>query len=131
MLVVDASALLEVLLRTPGAERLGADLVTEPACAPDLIDAEVLHRLVTLGKHGAAGPEEVAARVRLLHDAPLVRVPTRQLLGTALPLTAALSGYDAVYVALPRSVRGTLVTADARLARTAHRQFGVEVQTVP
>lgn len=68
--------------------------------------------------------------MRLLRDAPILRVPTRQLLEVALLLTAALSGYDAVYVALARSVHGTLVTADVRLARTARQQFGVAVQTV-
>lgn len=130
MLVVDASALLEVLLGTAAGGRLGPAIVAEPACAPDLIDAEVLHRLVTLGKHGAAPADEIAVRVRLLRDAPILRVPTRQLLEAALPLTAALSGYDAVYVALARSVQGTLVTADVRLARTARQQFGVAVQTV-
>ena len=56
-------------------------------------------------------------------------MPTRQLLEAALPLAAALSGYDAVYMALARAVRGTLVTVDERLARTAHRQFGVRVRT--
>ncbi|HZI96951.1 MAG TPA: PIN domain-containing protein [Actinomycetales bacterium] len=79
--------------------------------------------------HGRATTEEVSARVDLLRDAPLVRVPTRQLLEAALPLAAALSGYDAVYMALARAVRGTLVTVDERLARTAHRQFGVRVRT--
>ncbi len=130
MLVVDASALLEVLLRTAAAEGVAAAIASEPACAPDLIDAEVLHRLTTLGKHGAAPPDQVADRVRLLRDAPLVRIPTRHLLDAALPLTSALSGYDAVYVALARSVGGTLVTGDTRLARTAHRQFGVTVRTI-
>lgn len=129
MLVVDASALLEMLLGGEDARALGDAITAEPACAPDLIDAEVMHRLVTIGKHGEATSDEISSRVRLLRDAPLVRVPTRQLLDGALPLTAALSGYDAVSVALARSVGGTLVTCDHRLARTAHQQFGVEAWT--
>jgi predicted nucleic acid-binding protein len=130
VLVVDASALLEVLLDKTAGRRVAAAIAAEPCCAPDLVDAEVLHRLVTLGKHGAATSEEVRARVGLLRDAPLVRVPTRQLLDAALPLTVALSGYDAVYVALARLVTGTLLTGDARLARTAHEQFGVTVRSL-
>ena len=82
-----------------------------------------------MGKHGTAGPADVRDRVELLRDAPLVRVPSRQLLDAALPLTAALSGYDGIYVALALSVSGLLLTADKRLARTAREQFGVEVWT--
>jgi len=130
VLVVDASALLELLLGGAQAEQVGSAITSGPACAPDLIDAEVLPRLVTLGKHGAATPAEVRARVGLLRDAPLVRVPTRQLLDAALPMTVALSGYDALYVALARSVSGVLLTGDARLARTADEQFGVEVRSL-
>lgn len=52
------------------------------------------------------------------------------LLEQAFGLSAALSGYDALYVALARQLGCPLVTADARLARTARRQFGIAVEDV-
>ena len=96
------------------------------AQAPHSLDAEVLHRLVVLGKQGAMTANEVATAVDDLRDAPIIRVDHDQLLRDALRFSAALSGYDAMYVALAGLLTCPLLTTDGRLARTARSQFAVD-----
>jgi predicted nucleic acid-binding protein len=52
------------------------------------------------------------------------------LLSTARRFATAMSGYDALYAALARSLRCPLVTTNARLAHTA-TQFHLTVTHVP
>ena len=44
MIVIDASAFLEVIMRSTSG--LAVEALLEDTMAPDLLDAEVLHRLV-------------------------------------------------------------------------------------
>lgn len=52
------------------------------------------------------------------------------LLAAARRHAAALSGYDALYVALADELDGVLMTTDSRLARTAGEHAGLTVKTV-
>ena len=85
MIVVDASAILEVLLQTPTAPRIEARLFApgETLHAPHLLDLEVVHVLRLLARIWA-----------LRHN---------------------LTAYDAAYVALAETLQMTLVTCDTRL----------------
>jgi predicted nucleic acid-binding protein len=130
VIVIDAGAFLEVLLRS------SAGLIVEPmfdddVLAPDLLDAEVFNRLVRAEQHNMLDSTAVDERIALLRDAPIDRVPCRDLLTAARAFAAALSGYDALYAALAATLACPLVTTDARLARTAAGQFGVVVTHVP
>lgn len=129
MIVIDASAFLEVLLRSPSGLTVEALLVD--TLVPDLLDAEVFHRLVRAERSGALAPMQLDERLELLYDAPIERVPCRELLPTARRFATAMSGYDALYAALAASLRCPLVTTDGRLARTATTQFGLTVTHVP
>ena len=102
-------------------------LAIETAAAPHLLDAEVLHRLVSFGKQRVMADEEVASAVADLRDAPITRVDHRLLLDRAHAMSAFLSGYDAWYAALAAETGGTLVTGDRGFARTARSQFGLVV----
>jgi len=130
VIVVDASAFLELLLRTRTGRLVEAELERDEASAPHLLDAEVLHRLVTFGKQGVLAPTELDSAVADLGDAPITRVDHRPLLARATIFSAALSGYDALYAALAEAVDGRLVTADARFAETARSQLGLRVVDV-
>lgn len=130
MIVIDASAFLELLLRTPAGLEVEAVLRADAAAAPHLFDAEVFHRLVTFGKHGVLTEAQVTEGVELLSSAPIARVDPRPLLARARLLAAALSGYDALYAALAEALDATLVTGDGRLAATAREQFGLSVHAV-
>ncbi|MGI9119488.1 MAG: type II toxin-antitoxin system VapC family toxin [Acidimicrobiales bacterium] len=127
MIVVDASAFLELLLRTPTGLVVEELLGQEAAAAPHLFDAEVLHRLVTFGKQRALEQHEVDRAVANARDAPIARVDHRPLLMRARELSSALSGYDALYAALADVTGGRLVTGDLAFAKTARSQLGLEV----
>jgi len=98
MIVIDASAFLEVLMRSTSG--LAVEALLEDTMAPDLLDAEVFHRLVRAEQGGALQPTQLDERLALLYDAPIERIPCRELLITARRFVTAMSGYDALYAAL-------------------------------
>ena len=103
----------------------------EQTMAPDLLDAEVFHRLVRAEQGGSLQPGQLDERLELRYDAPIERVPCRELLTTARQFVTAMSGYDALYTALAASLPCPLVTTNGRLVRTAMTQFGRPVTHIP
>lgn len=130
-MIVDAGAFLELLFRTDAGRRVEAALAgPDAAFAPELLDAEVLHRLLQMGKQGQLAAGEVEVAVADLRDAPIQRVRHTGLLATATGLGASLSGYDALYAATAEVLDRPLWTADVRLARTCRDQFGLDTVVV-
>lgn len=129
MIVIDASAFLEVLMRSTSG--MAVEALLEDTMAPALLDTEVFHRLVRAEQGGALQPTQLDERLALLYDAPIQRVPCRELLTTASRFVTAMSAYDALYAALAGSLGCPLVTTDGRLARTATTQFNLTVTHVP
>lgn len=121
MIVVDASALLESLLRTSSApaveDRLFAPQQT--LHAPHLIDVEIAQVI----RRYAANREIDEARGREaladLADFPLRRYPHDFLLPRIWELRANITAYDATYVALAEALDAPLLTCDRRLAGAA------------
>ena len=118
MIVVDASALLEVLLQTPEAQVVGRRLFRpgETLMAPHLIDVEVAQ---VVRRYNSAGEiDDVRGREALadLLDMPLTRYPHGFLLHRVWELRHNVTAYDAVYVALAEAMEIPLVTRDAALA---------------
>jgi predicted nucleic acid-binding protein len=118
MLVVDASALLLVLLREPGWDEVLALLAAEEPIAPELIVAETanaLWRRVRTGGRSAEQAREVLADAM----APITRLaPMAPLRARALDLALRRDHpvYDCLYVALAQREGVPLLTADRRLA---------------
>ncbi len=131
MIVVDASAFLELLLRTEVGVAVERLLLGDAAATPHLFDAEVLHRLVGFGKRRVLAEYEVESAVADLRDAPIARIDHRPLLGRALEMSTALSGYDALYSALAEDSGGRLVTGDRAFGLTAREQFALDVAELP
>lgn len=130
--VVDASALVELLLATELAPAVAAELAAPEADlhVPALCDVEVasaLRRALLAGRL-----DEVRARVALrdLADLPLTRHGHQLLLGRVLALRDNLSAYDATYAALAERLEARLVTADAGLAAAAVGHLGLDVVAV-
>lgn len=124
MIVVDASAILEVLLGTPDADRVAGRLFTpgKTLHAPHLLDLEVAQ---VLRRYALAGDLEATRGVEALEDLadlPLTRYPHDLLLPRIWELRRNLTAYDAAYVALAEALAAPLVTRDAALAsvRTHH-----------
>jgi predicted nucleic acid-binding protein len=113
--VIDAGALLELLLRTLRAESVQAVVDDRQLVAPAVIDAEVLSALRGLERTRAVTPERAALAVGDLRVAPVERYPLAPLLERAWSFRADLHAYDALYVALAVELDCPLVTTDDRI----------------
>lgn len=117
MLVVDASALVMVLLHEDGWERVFDLLAAEEPIAPDLLVAEAANALWRRVRAGGRTADEARA---LMADAmaPITRlVPTAPLRERALDLALRRDhpAYDCFYVALAMREAIPLLTADRRI----------------
>jgi len=118
LIVLDASALLEILLRTPLAERLmdRALDASERMHAPHLLDVEVtqvLRRLVQRKEIAAARAEQALEDLAKLL---IERHEHQSLVSRVWQLRDSISAYDGVYVALAQALGAPLLTCDAKLA---------------
>ncbi len=128
MIVVDSSAILDLLLRTSSAARVQERLFREGESwhAPHLIDLEIAQ--VLRRYEAAGGLERTRAREALLDFSilPLTRYPHTFLLSRIWELRHAATAYDGAYLALAEALDVPLVTRDSRLA--ASHGHGVSVE---
>ena len=128
MLIVDASAAVEYLLQTRLGARVAELLGHARLAAPELLDAEVLSVLRRESLAGRLPERRAAEAVTDLRDWGVERVGHRVLLDDAWSLRGRVTTSDALYVALARTRRAALVTADGPLARAS--ALGVAVHNV-
>ena len=129
MIVVDASALLELVLCSERGERI-ADRALDPQerlHAPHLIDVEVAQTLRRLVRLKELDP----ARAELALDDYLALVVERhahvELVPRLWQLRETLTAYDAAYVALAEGLNAPLLTCDGKLARAPGHKAVVEL----
>lgn len=124
MIVVDASAVLEVLLNTRVGARLADRLLApgETLHAPHLIDVEVAQVLRRYSRTRELDDARGQEALEDLADLPLTRYPHGLLLPRIWELRDNVTAYDAAYVALAEALDAPLVTLDAALKSSrAHR----------
>ena len=115
--VIDASALVEVVLRTMLGEIVASTIRDRNLLAPELIDAEVLSTL-RRGVLADTVPEsDAATALQRLVNAPITRHSHTGLVAEAWRYRHNVSAYDAFYLALARKHELPLITVDARLSR--------------
>jgi predicted nucleic acid-binding protein len=114
VIVVDASAAVAALLNDGQARRL---LAVESVHAPHLVDAEVVSVLRRQVAVGLLAPERASRALAVWSRLGLIRYAAVPLLERVWELRAAVTAYDAMYVALAENLDCALVTADARLSR--------------
>ncbi len=119
MIVIDASALVEVLLQTSRAPAVERCIAGQELVAPDALDVEVLRALRGIERGGRATPTHVAGAIVLLDELPVDRVAVSGLHTELWALRHALSMYDAAYVAVAQRLGCALLTLDRRLAAGA------------
>ena len=129
MIVLDASAAIELLVRTASGHRVEARVFSpgESLHAPHLIDvevAQVLRRYVAAGAIVALRGEDALQDLR---DLPLIRYPHDLMLERIWQLRDNLTAYDAAYVALAEALDARLLTCDRKLASIARLRARVEV----
>ena len=129
MIVVDASALIEVLLGTSVASRLTERFFAdgETLHAPHLLDVEVAQVLRRYALGGLFGAERGVEALDDLADFPLVRYPHQPLLPRIWELRHNVTAYDAAYLALAEALGAPLVTRDAKLASAAGHEARIEL----
>lgn len=117
MLVLDASAVVELLLGTSRAlaviDRLEDE--THTIHAPHLIDVEVLGVLRRLALRGVISAAAAARALDDYRDLGIERHAHEPLLERAWAIRENVTAADAMYVALAEALPARLLTFDARL----------------
>jgi predicted nucleic acid-binding protein len=129
MIVVDASAVLEVLLRTPTATAVERRLFepSQTLHAPHLLDVEVAQVVRRYAANGEIDAERGRMALADLADLSLRRYPHDFLLSRVWDLRNNLTAYDAVYVALAEALDAPLLTRDKRLAASPGHHARIEL----
>ena len=129
MIVVDASTIIETLLRTPAAETVEERLfrARETLHVPHLLDVEVAQVIRRYAAIGEIDQERGRAALTDLGDLPLRRYAHEFLLPRVWDLRNNLTVYDAVYIALAEALDAPLVTRDRRLAAAAGHHAQIEI----
>lgn len=128
MIVVDASAVIEVLLRSSHAPHIAKRmLVSGTLHPPHLVDlevAQVLRRYFLNGQISASREQEA---LQDLADFRLHRYAHYPLLPRIWELRHSVTAYDAAYLALAEVLGAPLLTTDKRLASSTGHTARIEL----
>jgi predicted nucleic acid-binding protein len=129
MIVLDASAVLELLLGTEMGRSIAAR-IADPALglhAPHIVDVEVTQALRRYVHEGELDPDTARAAIEDLRSLDLERHAHELLLDRVWALRHNLTAYDAVYVALAEALDAILLTCDGKLARAPGSRARIEL----
>jgi len=129
LIVVDASAVIEVLLRTPGAIAVEHYLFApgQTLHAPHLLDIEVAQVIRKYVARGEIDAERGRVALDDLTTIRMQRYPHDFLLPRVWSLRNNVTAYDAAYIALAEALDAVLLTRDHRLAGAAGHRARVEL----
>lgn len=118
-LVVDASAMVEVLRRTDLGDRVAEAMRGTAVAAPAHLDAEVLSAMGRLARAGTVRPGVVEHALARLRRFPVQRYPLPPLLRRAWLLRENIAVRDGLYVACAEAIGAVLLTLDGGLSRSS------------
>ena len=116
MVVLDASAMVELLIESRFTNRIDSLLRNREIHVPSHFDAEVLSALGRLHRSGYLSESDASSGVNVLSTAYLERHPLPGLLRGAWARRGHIRLVDALYVQLAEQLDVPLITTDARLA---------------
>jgi len=122
VIVLDASAVVEILTNGPFAESFQHDMGNGAGSfiAPHLLDIEVISALRRIAAAGRLNAERTELALTRFAKLPAERYPHTPLLHRVWELRHNFTAYDAIYIALAEETDSVLCTTDAKL-RTGHR----------
>ncbi|MGQ0774955.1 MAG: type II toxin-antitoxin system VapC family toxin [Pseudonocardiales bacterium] len=127
-IVIDASALAEVVARSKRAGQIEEIIDRQPLIAPDLINSEVLS---VLRRWLAKSLVDLPSAERAVHNlttAPVRRFTTSTFIDEMWSTRHNLTPYDAAYVVLARRTGAALLTLDQRLTQAP--ALGIPLLTI-
>jgi len=131
VIVLDASALLHVLIERPVDEALINRIAAVGELhTPHLIDVEIVSALRRLNRRGLVSDEGARVVLDDVADMPLRRYPHELLRARMWELRHNVTASDATYIALAESLDLPLVTTDHRLAGASGHRAVVESYVV-
>lgn len=119
LLVVDASAVVEVLRRSETGDAVASAMRDAAVAAPAHLDAEVLSALGRLERAGTTDSVAVDRALNRLTWLPVERYLIAPLVRRAWSLRGNTALRDGLYVAYAERLGATLLTVDKRLARSS------------
>ena len=129
MIVLDASAAIEWLLKSPAGVIIDKRIFarSESLHAPHLLDVEVAQVLRLYVREKMITAQRGQEALEDLAGLPLERYPHDFLIPRVWELRATLTAYDAVYVALAELLDASLLTCDRKIATASRHSVNIEV----
>ena len=129
MIVIDASAAVEVFIKSPLGVRHESRVLTTTRHAPHLINVELVQALRRFVSSGAVATRIAEEALNDFRSAALNLHVHDPLLPRVWELRTSLSAYDALYVALAETLDAPLLTCDGRLSRSHGHIARIELLT--
>ncbi len=129
MIVIDASAVIELLLDTAAGRRVETRIqaVGESLHAPHLVDLEIVQVLRRFCSTGVMTPRRANEAIEDFQDLRIRRHGHLYLMDRIWSLRHNLTAYDACYVALAEDLSAVLLTGDAGIASAHFHSAKVEL----
>jgi predicted nucleic acid-binding protein len=129
MIVLDTSAAVDWLLRSPAGERIEQRIYAhaETLHTVHLLDLEFVQVLRRLVRQGTIDDRRAQEAIEDLSALRIARYAPVLLLKRIWQLRQNLSAYDAAYVALAEQLGACLITRDHRLAGASGHRAAIEV----
>lgn len=133
MVVVDASAMVEVLLLTPLGREVGERIFSrrDSVHSPHLLDLEVAQVLRRFCLSGALTTDRARQALSDLRDFRMRRYAHDLFLPRIWELRHNVTAYDAAYIALAEKLDLPLLTTDAKFVEAPGHRVQVELFRQP